>query len=447
MIMFLGEIMSKNAIIRGTFILTATGLLTRFIGFFFRSFLSHTFGEEQMGLYQLIFPIYALCFSLSSAGIETALSRCVAQKISLGKKKDADRILYQALIMSLSLSLSLVFLVRKYATFLSIYVLGDLRCEALLRTLAFALPFSSIHNCICGYYLGQKQTKIPAISQLVEQLMRVGAVYIAYQVLLRNDTPVSIWVAVLGLVIGESVSALYCARYFTSREHLHPDLAALYQGKHLSRELLQMAIPLTSSRILMNLLQSIESISIPLCLQKYGYTNSEALSTYGVLVGMALPCILFPTAATNSVSTMLLPTVAEIQAEDDLLHLKKLIRRVILFGFGLGTVCGVMFLFLGSLAGKILFDSALAGDFIRTLAWICPFMYMNTTLLGILNGLGKANQSFINNVCGLAIRISGVWFGIGMFGMNGYLWGLLISQLLVSLLCVSQLGRYIEKRE
>lgn len=444
---FLGETMSKNAIIKGTFILTATGFLTRFIGFFFRSFLSHTFGEEQMGLYQLIFPIYALCFSLSSAGIETALSRCVAQKISLGKKKEADCILYQALTISLSLSLALVFIVRKYAAFLSIYVLGDLRCENLLRTLVLALPFSSIHNCICGYYLGQKKTKIPALSQLTEQLIRIGTVYIVYQVMVRNNTFTSIWLAVLGLVVGELVSALYCARYFTSRPHLKSTLTTIYQNRHLSKDLLGMAVPLTSSRILMNLLQSIESISIPLCLQKYGYTNSEALSTYGVLTGMALPCILFPTALTNSVSTMLLPTVAEIQAENNLLQLKRLIRRVISFGFGLGAVCGVAFLLLGSLAGRILFNSTLAGDFIRTLAWICPFMYTNTTLLSILNGLGKANNSFVNNVCGLAVRISGVWFGIRILGINGYLWGLLISQLLVSVLCVSQLGLYIEKRE
>lgn len=439
--------MSKNAIIRGTFILTATGLLTRFIGFFFRSFLSHAFGEEQVGLYQLIFPIFALCFSLSSAGIETALSRCVAQKMSMDKKKEADYILYQSLFISVSLSLILTFFVRRYAVFLSIYVLGDLRCAELLSTLVLTLPFSSVHNCICGYYLGQKKTKIPAISQLVEQLMRVGAVYTICKIMQNNDSHISIWVAVVGLLIGEAVSSLYCTRYYCSQPHSVFSLSVLHQNRYLSRELLTLAVPLTATRILMNLLQSIESISIPLCLQKYGYTNSEALSTYGVLVGMALPCILFPTAVTNSVSTMLLPTVAEIQAADDLFHLRKLIRRVILFGFGLGTICGVMFLFFGSLAGKILFNSTPAGDFIQTLAWICPFMYMNTTLLGILNGLGKANQSFINNVCGLAVRISGVWFGIGMFGMNGYLWGLLISQLLVSLLCVFQLGRYIEKRE
>ena len=400
-----------------------------------------------MGLYQLIFPIFALCFSLSTAGIETALSRGVAQKISLGKKKEADCLLYQALFTSLLLSGVLILLVRKYATSLSIYVLGDLRCEELLQVLVLALPFASIHNCICGYYLGQKKTKIPAISQLVEQLMRIGFVFVVYQIMQYHHSSSSIRIAVLGLVVGEVISALYCVRCFSSSTHLNPTLSVLYHNRHLSKDLFKLAVPLTSTRILTNLLQSIESISIPLCLQKYGYTNSEALGTYGVLTGMALPCIMFPTALTSSVSTMLLPTVAQIQAKENLSQLKQLIRRVILFGLILGATCGIVFLLFGSLVGKILFGSLLAGDFIRTLAWICPFLYMNTTLLGILNGLGKANQSFLNNICGLAIRISGVWIGIGAFGMNGYLRGLLVSQLLVCSLSILQLSLYIKKRE
>lgn len=433
----------KRPLLIGTFILTATGLLTRFIGFFFRMFLSHTFGEEQVGLYQLIFPIYGLCFSLSSAGIETALSRCVAQKIAQCKKKEADLILYQALLISLALSLLLGLLIRKYATFLSIYVLGDLRCENLLSILSHALPFASIHACIIGYYLGQKQTKIPAISQFIEQIGRVGAVYIIYRMFLNSHREVSIWVAVLGLVVGECVSSLFCLRCFLTHPHTKFSFLNLSSSRHLGQELVSLALPLTSSRVLMNLLQSIETISIPLRLQKYGYTNSEALSTYGVLTGMALPCIMFPTALTNSVSTMLLPTVAEIQAENNSKRLNGLIQKVILFGFGLGAICGLTFLILGSFIGNLLFDSSLAGDFMRTLAWICPFMYMNSTLISILNGLGKASNSFLINVCGLAIRIVGVWGGIPVFGMKGYLWGLLASQLMVSVLCVGHLVFYV----
>ena len=85
---------NKHKILIGTFVLTATGFLSRFIGFFFRMFLSHTFGEEQVGLYQLIFPIYALCFSLSSAGIETSISRSTARKFSTNKKEEALQLLY-----------------------------------------------------------------------------------------------------------------------------------------------------------------------------------------------------------------------------------------------------------------------------------------------------------------------------------------------------------------
>ena len=36
----------KRTILKGTLILTITGFATRFMGFFYRIFLSHTFGEE-----------------------------------------------------------------------------------------------------------------------------------------------------------------------------------------------------------------------------------------------------------------------------------------------------------------------------------------------------------------------------------------------------------------
>ena len=55
----------KRALIRGTAILTITSFVTRFMGFFYRIFLGHTFGEENVGLYQLVFPVYALGISFS----------------------------------------------------------------------------------------------------------------------------------------------------------------------------------------------------------------------------------------------------------------------------------------------------------------------------------------------------------------------------------------------
>ena len=436
----------KHKILIGTFILTATGFLSRFIGFFFRMFLSHTFGEEQVGLYQLIFPIYALCFSFTSAGIETAISHCTASKISLGKKSEAIQLLYIGMSISLLLSVFTMFLLQTHASALSIYVLGDIRCEPMLVAISYAIPFASIHSCIVGYYLGLKQTKIPAISQLVEQFARIFAVYIIYLFCKNHNKEITVLFAVIGIVVGECFSSFLCVHFFTSKENLRHFSGFIRKTPSLSKELLQLSIPLTSSRILLNILQSVESISIPLRLQQYGYSTSEALSNYGVLTGMALPCVLFPSAITNSISTMLLPTVAEIQATKSYGKLKELMRQVFFSCMTLGLVCCLFLLVLGSWIGKFLFHSDLAGDYLQTLAWMCPFLYLNTTLLSITNGLGKANISFLINTLALAIRIVGVLIFIPRIGMNGYLWGLLLSQIITCSYCVTYLIWYLKKR-
>ena len=124
----------KHTILKGTFILTATGFLSRFIGFFYRMFLSHTFGEESVGLYQLIFPIYALCFSLTTAGIEVALSRCVARKVALSRHKEARQLLYVGLFLSIALSTVTAAILQTNASAFSIYILGDIRCDLLFAS-------------------------------------------------------------------------------------------------------------------------------------------------------------------------------------------------------------------------------------------------------------------------------------------------------------------------
>ena len=195
----------KQLLIRGTLVLTFTGFLSRFMGFFYRIFLSRTFGSEGVGLYQLIFPVYALCYSLTTAGIETAISRSVACKISLKKKNEARQTLSAGLLIALFSSCLCTLALQQYADFISITLLHEERCSSLLTILSYTLPFSAVHSCICGYSYGQKGTKIPARSQLIEQSMRILSVYLLYNFFLRQGKSVSISIAVCGLVIGGDV--------------------------------------------------------------------------------------------------------------------------------------------------------------------------------------------------------------------------------------------------
>lgn len=434
----------KQTLIRGTAILTLTSFCTRFIGFFYRIFLSHTFGEENVGLYQLVFPVYALGFSLSCAGVQLALSRCVARHTACGEVDKAKELLKTSLLFTFTLSCIIAVFLQHHSATISTVLLHDARCTSLLILLSYAFPFASIHSCICGYSIGLKGTKIPAVSQLIEQTFRVLFVFLVYLYADKQGISVSIVLAVAGLAAGEIFASLYSlmAIYGITFRIPSPALSVHSFLIHF-QELFKHALPLTTSRVLLNILQSAEAVSIPLCLQYYGLSVSESLKIYGVLTGMALPCILFPSAITNAVSSMLLPTVAEMQAAQHQKNLRSVIVRVTCYCIFLGSAFGVLLLLSGKWLGIFLFHSELAGQFILTLSWICPFLYTNTVLLSMVNGLGKTFFSFFANFISLCIRIAGVFLFIPQFGILGYLIGLLVSQIVLFSLCLLRLNFYL----
>ena len=94
----------------------------------------------------------------------------------------------------------------------------------------------------------------------------------------------------------------------------------------------------------------------------------------------------------------------------------------------LGTGCLAGFFLLGPVLGRLLFHSSLAGEFIRTLSWMCPFLYANSALISIIHGLGKTGISFLLNTLSLFIRIIGVLYFTAYWG-SGYLHCLLASQI------------------
>lgn len=449
---------NSHPLIVGTVILTITGLVSRIVGFFYRIYLSRLFGEEGMGLYQLLSPVLSLSFSLTAAGYQTAISKLVAEQTAKMKK-----ISLRPMMAGLSISLPLSFLCNAViyfgADFIAAELLQEPRTASMLRILSFSVPLSAVHACVNGHFYGIKKAGIPAASQLLEQIARVGCVFIVSgQSLNAGHTP-SITVAVLGLTLGELCSMLFSLAAIwqspgAAVRLLHPApkarLSLLRQsgmsaGSALYRSLLSMALPLTANRIVLNLLQSVESVSIPSKLRLYGYDNTTALSVYGVFTGMAMPFIFFPNALTSSVAVLLLPVISENYALGNHQAVKSATVKTVKYCGLMGIFCMTGFLLLGNWAGTVLFNSPLAGHFITTLGFICPFLYLDTTLSSILQGLGKAGHIFVMNVICLLIRLAFVFLAVPRFGITGYLWGLLASQLTLAVLYLISLSRFLRK--
>ena len=156
----------KKAILRGAFLLTAAGFLSRIMGFFYRIFLSRSIGADGLGLYQMIFPVFALALSFTSAGLNTAVSHQVSRKNALGDKKGVWEVFFTGAVLSLLLSGFAAGSLWRCAGVLAETFLKDVRCEELLKYLALSLPFASLHSIVTGCFIGRKKAGLPALSQL-----------------------------------------------------------------------------------------------------------------------------------------------------------------------------------------------------------------------------------------------------------------------------------------
>ncbi len=423
---------ASHPILLGTVLLTATGLASRVIGFFYRIFLSHTIGAQGMGIYQLIFPVFALGIAFCSSGIQSAISKYTAEAVGRGRCPQVY--LYAGLLLSAALSLLCTALIYTGAEPVAFYILDEPRCSALLRILALSFPLAAVHSCINGYYYGLQKTLVPSISQLLEQICRVLCVYLIYRICISKGTDVTPAMAVWGIVCGELAGTLFSltvVRFRRCTKHL---LSAM-------RHVFVFSVPLTTNRVLIDLINSAEAILIPICLKSYGYANEDALSIFGILTGMAMPMILFPSVLTNSVSVMLLPSISQAKAQKNQTLIRRTIRRTIEACLVLGFASTLFFLLTYSLIGQYLFANTLAGLYIRTLSFICPFMFLSTTLCSILHGLGHPTATLLLNLSGCLLRICIIWTCVPVYGIRAYLYSMLASQILVAFCAIVILNR------
>lgn len=430
--------------------MTAAGVLSRIIGFFYRIFLSRTIGAEALGIYQLIGPVFSLCFALTASSIQTSISKFVGDAIggckdSLCGEKKARAYLILGLVLSCGLSILTGIFMYFNADLIAVRFLGEARCAPLLVLLTYSLLPCCIHACINGYYYGRKNAFVPSLCQLIEQIARVGSVWIIFQITTEKGIPLTAFHAVCGLVIGEcfgllvSMSALLREKRLPRGSYTSDSIC----NSTMTHAFLAMVIPLTINRLSVAFSTSLENLLIPQKLQLYGYTQTDALSIYGILSGMTLSIILFPCVLTNSLSVLLLPAISEARGRSNENQIRRTTKEAIQLGLLLGFAFTILFLLTGDMIGNKLFHNALTGHFICRLAWLCPLMYITSLLNSILHGLGRPKQVLFVNLLACLIRIGMIWFLVPAYGIGAYLWGLLLSQVFASVACMWLLREFL----
>lgn len=320
--------------------------------------MSRTIGAEGLGLYNMIHPLFSIAFAVCAGSIQTALSQYIA-----ASQEKGPAVFKCGLFLSLSLSVIPLLLLWKGKMFLAGNILSEPQAARYLPVLAVSVPFACLHACINGYYYGMNKAHIPSFSQIAEQVIRMGAVWLLVGYLEKNGKSVTVGLAVEGHLIGEMASAAFTflALFLVPPQRKERQNETLIgetgrqrrEQKRVEKEnvlggnavfanlgpILILALPLMGNRLVLNLLGSAEAILIPSRLIDYGLTNKEALSIYGVLTSMALPFILFPSALTNSMAVLLLPSAAKAQAEKDESRISTMVTLSFRYSCYMGILC------------------------------------------------------------------------------------------------------------
>lgn len=424
--------MKNNTILKGTLILTAAGIISRLLGFYYRIFLTGIIGAEGLGLYQMVFPLLSVCMAVSNSGISVAISRYTAAFMSRKKKDEAKSTLIIGMGISVVLAMLCTVFLFASSGFIAVHILKDIRCTLLIRIISLSLPLGVIHNSISNYYMGKSNAIIPAASQLIEQIMRIGSVILIFHIRESKGLPVTAATGMAGLLCGEIISCLFCLTVCS----FHVNDFKIKSPAYLAANIIKMAVPVSANRIIISLLHGMEAILIPSMLKLYGLSSSESLSTYGILSGMAFPLIMLPSTLINSFSAMLLPAVSGANSTKETNSLTRTIQTAYRCSLVIGIFCLGAFLIWGDEAGNLLFNEPRVGIYVTAFAWMCPFLYLGTTLASILNGLGKTNTTLVMDVTSFLMRIMLIVILIPQMGIMGYLIAFLVSEIYLAVVSV-----------
>ena len=308
----------------------------------------------------------------------------------------------------------------------------DASCMMILIVLLPALVFSSVYSVVRGALWGQGNYFALCVSEFFEQIVRI---FVCVLML----SPVA-------SVVTNSVSAAWSLTIACAASMIFVILLYFIYGGRLSKpkdfkQLLRRSTPITGVRVGGSLAQPLVALIIPARLMSIGYSSSQAMSLFGVAMGMTMPLLFVPSALIGALSTALVPDISMAVAKEDTKHIETRIRASIIFALFISAMTVPLFAGAGEEIGQFLYGNSLSGLILASSAWIMLPMGLNNITSSLLNSLGYEIRSCINYFIGALVMFLAMWFLPIICGINALFWGMGLCMCVTSALNFFMLKR------
>lgn len=421
-----------KSIFKAVALITLFSVITRFLGFLFRVYLSREIGAEALGIYQISFSVFMVLVTLVASGLPLIISKISSRLYTVGEIKKERSMVTTALIISVIISVIACLVVLIFNKLLSA-IFTDERCIILLIILLPAVIFSAVYSTFRGYLWGHSNYFGLCISELFEQVVRI-----IICVIMLNGALTLMDGAITAA--GSLTLACFCSASFVTVLYFVYG-GRLSRPKDFAKELIKSSIPITSVRMASSLIQPLIAIIIPLRLVAAGMPAPDAIALYGIAIGMTLPFLFIPSALIGSLGTALVPDLSAAVTQQNTSHVKNRITSSIIVTMFISCFFVPLYMGAGNNIGIFFYGNELSGELLVYSAWIMIPIGITNITSSILNALGCELKSMKNYLIGSILMLLSMWFLPQFIGIHSVIVAMGLCMSISSLLNLRMINK------
>ena len=425
-----------------TALMTSASLIMRCIAMGFQGYLSGKIGAAGIGLYQLVMSVELLASTFAISGIRFAVTRLVSEELGMGRAGGVHGAMVRSALYALIFGSAAMLLLTRFAEPVGFLWIGDARTVMSLRILAFGLPCLALSSVISGYFTACGRIWKPSLVHLIEQCAVVVFVALFLERAPEGDIELSCAAVCAGVTASDILSlALMLAFYLGDRRKYGSRTG---ESISLTGRMLSVALPLAVSAYARSALSTLEHLLVPRGFRKSGLSADAALAGYGVIQGMAMPVLSFPSCLLSSLAENVIPELTGAQVRGEREKIRREVRSLLTMSLLFAIAVAFALFVTSDFIGSALFASSEAGKYIRLLAPLIPAMYVDMVVDGCLKGLGQQVWSMGINILDAGLGVLLVYTLLPIGALDAYIGIIYFNELLNLALSAARLRRAVK---
>ncbi|MDQ0418278.1 PST family polysaccharide transporter [Croceifilum oryzae] len=423
----------EKSFIKGATILGLAGLICKILGAIYRIPYQNITGNEGMYVYQQVYPLFSTLIILATAGFPLAISKMVSERVAVGDEAGAKQVYHVSSIGLLITGVFFFSLLFFGAPWFAQWMGNEAMLTLPIETVSFALLVIPVMAAARGYFQGYQDMMPTAVSQVIEQFVRVCTILIlSYLMITLGYGPVyagagAVFGSFTGAVAGFIVLLVYMRKQGVERAtRLDVKTKQPIQGKRkVLKEVFLIALPICLGSLVLPLYQLVDSFTVANILEQ-AKGEDFAIAQKGIY-DRGQPLIQFASFFAAAISLSLVPSIADLRARGEVKKAEERARLALRLTWMLGLPASIGLFIIAEPVNVMLFEDSAGSTALAILAFSAFFSTLGVTSVGILQGFGKLYLPVLFLFLGSILKIGLNYSLIPQMGIEGAAWASVLA--------------------